>query len=485
MASSIRDPEFCSKLTDWIAAAIRQTAKAVKRGEVVLPAVVRQAMVGSIATGRMEVHAVRTVGWMQLIDAESDRFKKMPQYSILCDYVLTNGLIRQFLLQNSPGQDLTNPEILDIVLFGTIGYPILAKALRLSIGNGKGHVRRSRLRSMYLSLEEQIFGAPSRWRVIVPLFRVVYGLGADSREFTIDLTQTLRIRPATDTDRQNWLSAEDVHAVGGGYFPMFTQCLVEFWESAEVGQQPDLTAVAEQVVIGLRLYGGGGFTVPCLVVTRADRWMDEQWALRPFASSRSDLGGLGMVLTLGDRAALRRFWNRFADSTRSLPIPLEIALRRFERATSDAPVQDRLIDCCVAFDALLSADDRQEMTYKVCMRGAYLLGNDPTERQDVYELLSGAYAARGAIIHGSKQPADALARWVQKSQPSASANTFVNNVANLLGRLLRTMLLLRSIALPDGERYDFRASHAGPALDRNILTAGENLRAARPGISGR
>jgi hypothetical protein len=190
-----------------------------------------------------------------------------------------------------------------------------------------------------------------------------------------------------------------------------------------------------------------------------------------------------MALTPPDKAGLRSFWNRFADSTKDLPVPLEIALRRFERATGDAPVHDRLIDCCVAFDALLSADERQEMTYKVCMRGAYLLGKDEDERQRVYQLLNGAYTARGAIIHGSRQPEDALARSVQKSHPSASAVTFVDDVANLLGRLLRTMLLLQSITLPDGARYDFRANQAGPTLDRNILTAGENLRAARRGIA--
>jgi len=126
----------------------------------------------------MEVHAVRAIGWVQLIDSDPDRFKKVPQYADLHDYVSNNELVQQFLLQNSPGQDLSKPELLDLVLFGTIGYPILAKALRLSIGRGKRRITRNLLLSMYVALEDQIFGAPAHWRAILPLFRVVYGLGS-------------------------------------------------------------------------------------------------------------------------------------------------------------------------------------------------------------------------------------------------------------------------------------------------------------------
>jgi hypothetical protein len=134
-------------------------------------------------------------------------------------------------------------------------------------------------------------------------------------------------------------------------------------------------------------------------------------------------------------------------------------------------LEDNLIDCCVGFDALLGAGSRQEMTYKIQVRGAYLLGATETERVEIYELLQTAYRVRGAVIHGGGRAERELNRALSGRE---SGTTFIAALARLLARTIRAIVSLQGTDLPDGRAFSF--SDLAGTLDRNVLAGGQMLR---------
>ena len=50
--------------------------------------------------------------------------------------------------------------------------------------------------------------------------------------------------------------------------------------------------------------------------------------------------------------------------------------------------------------------DDKELSYKLALRGAFLLGKGPRERKIIFSRLREAYKIRGRIVHGSSPPPD-------------------------------------------------------------------------------
>lgn len=80
---------------------------------------------------------------------------------------------------------------------------------------------------------------------------------------------------------------------------------------------------------------------------------------------------------------------------------INIALRRFNSAY-DGYIEDRLIDQMIAFESLY-LEDIQELTYKLALRVAFLLGKRGNKRKTIFDNMKAAYRYRSKIVHGGKQ----------------------------------------------------------------------------------
>jgi hypothetical protein len=80
---------------------------------------------------------------------------------------------------------------------------------------------------------------------------------------------------------------------------------------------------------------------------------------------------------------------------------LDLAMGRVRDAYDRGGDEDRLIDCWVAFEALFVPDGTAELSYRACMRIAHFVGDTPTERRDLFELLRRSYNARSLVAHGA------------------------------------------------------------------------------------
>jgi hypothetical protein len=83
--------------------------------------------------------------------------------------------------------------------------------------------------------------------------------------------------------------------------------------------------------------------------------------------------------------------------------PVLLALRRLSLAGLRDNDDDTMVDACIGIEALLS-DENTELTYKIAMRGAVVLGTrsaSPLEPQNAFAMLKHVYGRRSELVHGS------------------------------------------------------------------------------------
>jgi Apea-like HEPN len=78
----------------------------------------------------------------------------------------------------------------------------------------------------------------------------------------------------------------------------------------------------------------------------------------------------------------------------------DFAVRRFNSMYERSNIEDQLIDCWIAFEALFLADAQQELAYKAGMRIAMFVGDTVDARLAIREKLKRSYDLRSKIVHG-------------------------------------------------------------------------------------
>jgi Apea-like HEPN len=100
------------------------------------------------------------------------------------------------------------------------------------------------------------------------------------------------------------------------------------------------------------------------------------------------------------------------------PRALELSVDRLLRSRSGRNLEDRIIDLGMAAEIALmhapkgSGDGKSEITNKLSMRGAWLIGETARDRQEVATLLSELYAARSVVVHTGEASGKLQARMV-------------------------------------------------------------------------
>ncbi len=94
---------------------------------------------------------------------------------------------------------------------------------------------------------------------------------------------------------------------------------------------------------------------------------------------------------------------------------VSIALTRFHSAYH-GNIEDRIIDQMIAFESLYLGGP-QELTYKLALRAAFLLGKGKNKRYAIFEDMKKAYRYRSRIVHGDNPPSrDELGAIVPKTE---------------------------------------------------------------------
>ena len=133
---------------------------------------------------------------------------------------------------------------------------------------------------------------------------------------------------------------------------------------------------------------------------------------------------------------------------------IDVALRRFHSAYH-GDIEDRIIDQMIAFESLYLGDP-QELTYKLALRTAFLLGKRKDKRKAIFSDMKKAYDYRSRIVHGGSPPSrDELGGIVPKTE-------------DYLRQSIRRFLLLLS---QENSLKEIREK----LLDENIIKNGKFL----------
>jgi Apea-like HEPN len=97
--------------------------------------------------------------------------------------------------------------------------------------------------------------------------------------------------------------------------------------------------------------------------------------------------------------------------------------------------EDRLIDYSIGFEALLLGDNRQELSYRLALRGAALPGKTPEQREQIFDELNRAYGLRSDIVPGTtiKEP-------IHLSDRRISFDDFVASIEGYLRSAIKEFL---------------------------------------------
>lgn len=98
-----------------------------------------------------------------------------------------------------------------------------------------------------------------------------------------------------------------------------------------------------------------------------------------------------------DIEAFRSFLGKFEKRNRKIT---DIALHRLRYVQDRESPEDKLIDCVIGFESLL-LNAEAELTLRLALRAAMVLGENKGDREKIFDEMREIYRVRNKIVHGS------------------------------------------------------------------------------------
>jgi hypothetical protein len=169
---------------------------------------------------------------------------------------------------------------------------------------------------------------------------------------------------------------------------------------------PDFAGELRRIVTALRLLKMGRVGAPALFSKSSmlSTYGGSIGSLEDYAIHPSSIYGLfpRYELLASELSQFLSLYDdiRTAEDTKRLNA-LAVAIRRFNQAYARATAEDRIIDFCIALESSLLSDVREELRYRLSLRGAALLASE-REPEHTRWLLCKIYDVRSAIVHDGK-----------------------------------------------------------------------------------
>jgi len=97
--------------------------------------------------------------------------------------------------------------------------------------------------------------------------------------------------------------------------------------------------------------------------------------------------------------SLKEFWAEFQQLKPIIDQYLNVPLERFMSSYSQKGLENRLMDIIIGLESIFS-ESSESIKYKYALRGAAIIGNDSTERQELFKILKDSYDHRSIVAHG-------------------------------------------------------------------------------------
>jgi hypothetical protein len=101
-----------------------------------------------------------------------------------------------------------------------------------------------------------------------------------------------------------------------------------------------------------------------------------------------------------DPDTTRSAWEEIRETLATKPKRIALALRRFTSLCDHDRGHDRVLEQTIILEALLSDSSKSELTHKLALRVAYLLGTSFDDRKRFFKIVKKAYEIRSKLTHG-------------------------------------------------------------------------------------
>jgi hypothetical protein len=131
------------------------------------------------------------------------------------------------------------------------------------------------------------------------------------------------------------------------------------------------------------------------------------------------------VIDKSDFRDVRRLWQELMAAkygthplASTKPTPMDVALGRFSRTYGRQNWLDDMVDLTISLESLFGPEDNQELSHRISLRAAWLLGQDVVgdapccSSAEVYERVRTMYKIRSARVHGDIPKEKDIQKWV-------------------------------------------------------------------------
>ncbi len=237
-----------------------------------------------------------------------------------------------------------------------------------------------------------------------------------------------------------------------------------------------------QVCTILRLINDAWCSAPVLVVAdRKSTWYESNamafpeyaWASRPHSHEAAPL-----TIVAGDPPVLRLLWHLTSEALTAGNPGLRQAIMAFNRSWSYRPIDaaECIAELVRGLEALFVYES-VEVSYRLGLRCACLLSNDPRVRTSMRAQLKAGYDVRSKVVHGSSIP-----RSVKIEGKSVDLRDFAPSIRSTLRLAIGSFLLLLPALKEDEFKKKLLDDHilSGSVSDiSKVLTAQRSIRLLR------
>ena len=246
---------------------------------------------------------------------------------------------------------------------------------------------------LYSNMEDYLFGKTMDFIAITPLKLFQSNIRG------IDFGQKSTLSPIEISEVRMLLKSNlvDIHRINF-VLPIFAlKTSFSIQKSEQIGHKLPIGEI-EKIIGNLRIFKRGALSynnIYCIPTswepTEASSFFVNQLVFGP-----------PYILQDGEVDDLL-FLNRVLDGLRTQNKFIEIAIERFNFASTRRRIEDRLTDYITAIEALmLSANEKSELVYRLSLRIPALIGKTGSEKTRIKRILKTAYAQRNCIVHGKK-----------------------------------------------------------------------------------
>ena len=106
-----------------------------------------------------------------------------------------------------------------------------------------------------------------------------------------------------------------------------------------------------------------------------------------------------------EKGEIQTFISFFNNFYKILLSKFDLAIEYFNKSYNEPYPRDSFLDLMIVLENLYLKNISQELSYRLSMRIAHILGNNKEERIHIYHLIKEAYSLRSKIVHGERSNA--------------------------------------------------------------------------------